>query len=214
VRPHVIVHNAVSANGMLTGFEVDMGLYYRLAGTLGCQADLVGSGTILAAPESRQHDDPGEQYPAGRGSGSLLVIPDSRGAVRCWGFLQRSGFWGGFVSIVTDATPDEHIAYLRRRGIEVVHAGAERVDLPEMLARLAERFGVERVRTDSGGRLNGALLAAGLVDELSLLVTPVVSTGLSAVPLFAGDTGVFALTLTHEERFGGGQVWLRYDVVR
>jgi 2,5-diamino-6-(ribosylamino)-4(3H)-pyrimidinone 5'-phosphate reductase len=210
----VIIHNAVSANGMLTGFEVDMELYYRLAGTLGCQADLVGSGTILAAPESGQVDDPEEEYSVETGSGSLLVIPDSRGDVRCWGFLQASGFWGDFACLVSESTPAEHLTYLGRRGINIVVAGSEKVDLAGGLEQLAERFGVLRVRTDSGGRLNGALVAAGLADELSLLVAPVISNGPDAVPLFVGDTGPVTLELTHEERLGGGLVWLRYDIVR
>lgn len=215
MRPHVILHNAVSVNGMLTGFDVNMELYYDLAGRLQCQADLVGSGTILAAPESAKTDDPTEEREDTTGAGSILVIPDSRGAVKCWGFLQRSGFWSRFVSLVSASTPVEHIEYLKRRGVGVVVAGSQRVDLAVALEALAERYDVSRVRTDSGGRLNAALLANGLLDEVSLLVTPVVSTGSQKVPLFDEEVAtVCSLRLTHEERFVGGEVWLRYDVVR
>jgi len=40
VRPRVVIHNAVSLNGVLSGFEIDLGLHYRLAGRLGCDATL------------------------------------------------------------------------------------------------------------------------------------------------------------------------------
>jgi 2,5-diamino-6-(ribosylamino)-4(3H)-pyrimidinone 5'-phosphate reductase len=215
MRPHVIVHNGISLNGMLTGFDVEMGLYYDLAGKLGCEADLVGSGTILAAPEAAQADDPLETCAPQEGPGSILVVPDSRGRVKCWGFLQRSGFWGRFVSLASEKTPADHIAYLRQRGVEVIRAGGDRVDLAAALEELGQRFGVARVRTDSGGTLNGALLELGLVDEVSALVFPVVVTGPARVPFFtAVADGRFGLALTHEERFEGGEVWLRYDVVR
>jgi 2,5-diamino-6-(ribosylamino)-4(3H)-pyrimidinone 5'-phosphate reductase len=215
MRPHVVIHNGVSLNGMVTGFEVEKGLYYRLAGLLQCDADLVGSGTILAAPEAGEHDDPAEACAPQAGPGSILVVPDSRGRVKCWGFLQRSAFWGRFVSLVSDATPTDHIAYLKRRGVDVISAGSEHVDLAAALEMLAERFGVERVRTDSGGTLNAVLLELGLVDEVSALVFPVIATGPTRVPLFkTGADGRFNLALTHEERYDGGEVWLRYDVVR
>lgn len=215
MRPRVIVHNGVSVNGMLTGFEVEMGLYYRLAGLLRCEADLVGADTILAAPEGRQVDDPSRSCAPQTGPGSILVVPDSRGRVRCWGFLRDSGFWGRAVSLVTAATPREHLDYLERIGVETIQAGGERVDLAAALAELAVRFDVARLRTDSGGTLNGALLDAGLVDEVSLVVFPVAATGPDRVPLFrtAGAAPV-TLALTAEERFEGGEVWLRYDVVR
>ena len=81
--------------------------------------------------------------------------------------------------------------------------------------RWPERFGVETVRVDSGGALTGALLDAGLVDEVSLLVHP----------LFAGPAGdrrwhggaappAGALELVASEALDGGLVWSRYRVDR
>ena len=121
----------------------------------------------------------------------------------------------GFPRLVSDATPADHIAYLERRSVEVIRAGSDRVDLAAALETLAQRFGVTRVRTDSGGTLNAVLLELGLVDEVSALVHPVVATGPAHVPFFkTGTDGRFHLALRHEERFDGGEVWLRYDVVR
>jgi len=214
MRPYVIIHNAVSVNGMLTGFDVDMGVYYRIAGTLECQADLVGSGTILAAPEAAEVDDPLEEGPADPGSGSMLVIPDSRGAVRCWGMLQRSGYWSRFVCMVSGTTPAEHLEYLKRRGVDIIRTGDDRVDLAEALKELGARHSISRVRTDAGGSLDAALLAEGLVDEVSLLVVPVVVSPDGNTPLVRGALDAVPLALVHEERLEGGHVWLRYEVVR
>ena len=46
-----------------------------------------------------------------------------------------------------------------------------RVDLSAMLARLGER-GINELHVEAGAKLNGALLAASLVDELLLYVAP------------------------------------------
>jgi riboflavin biosynthesis pyrimidine reductase len=53
---------------------------------------------------------------------------------------------------------------------------------------LADRYGVRAVQVDAGGRLNGHLLHAGLVDELSVMLGPyLVGTGDNhPAPLLAG----------------------------
>jgi diaminohydroxyphosphoribosylaminopyrimidine deaminase/5-amino-6-(5-phosphoribosylamino)uracil reductase len=75
---------------------------------------------------------------------------------------------------------------LQDAGVEVlVLPGAEgRVDLTRLLQTLAERE-VNELMVEAGAALNGALLAAGLVDELVLYLAP----------MLLGDTarGLFAL---------------------
>ena len=45
--PKVIVYNAVSLEGRITGFNADSELYYELASKLGVDAVLMGSETVL-----------------------------------------------------------------------------------------------------------------------------------------------------------------------
>jgi len=95
----------------------------------------------------------------------------------------------------------------------------ERVDLRAALEELNVRYGVESVLLDSGGTLNGVLLRAGLVDEVSLLVAPCLVGGTTSrsffrAPDLSSAEGVIPLKLAHVEQMGDGVVWLRYDVVR
>ncbi|QJD66662.1 bifunctional diaminohydroxyphosphoribosylaminopyrimidine deaminase/5-amino-6-(5-phosphoribosylamino)uracil reductase RibD [Xanthomonas campestris pv. badrii] len=69
-----------------------------------------------------------------------------------------------------------------------------RFDLRAVLAVLAER-GVNEVHAEAGARLSGALLQAGLVDELLVYMAPVV-LGDAAKPLLAG-LGVETLAQRH-----------------
>jgi diaminohydroxyphosphoribosylaminopyrimidine deaminase/5-amino-6-(5-phosphoribosylamino)uracil reductase len=79
----------------------------------------------------------------------------------------------GRVLIYTAARDAEKSAALERAGATVVELpdGEGRVDLPAMLRDLAQR-GCNEVLVEAGRILNGALLRAGLVDELLLYVAP------------------------------------------
>lgn len=65
-----------------------------------------------------------------------------------------------------------HQPYLDR-GVEVwvSHSGPRRVDLPALMKRLADE-GVGELMVEAGSGLNGALLEAGLVDELVVYLAP------------------------------------------
>jgi diaminohydroxyphosphoribosylaminopyrimidine deaminase/5-amino-6-(5-phosphoribosylamino)uracil reductase len=83
----------------------------------------------------------------------------------------------GTTLVFTGPEPDpERVRALRESGAEiesVARAEDGRVDLAAVLASLARR-GVNDVLVEAGARLNGALLAAGLVDELVLYLAPIV----------------------------------------
>jgi len=217
MKPRVIIHNAVSLDGKATGFEVDMGRYYALVPTWKEDATLCGSGTILAAPEGRvkeKDEDVPDRRADPKDRRPLLVVADSRGRVRCWSMLLGAGYWRDGVALCSWRTPDRHRDYLRKRGVSRIVAGEDRVDLKKALATLRTRYNIRTIRVDSGGTLNAALLRAGLVDELSLLVHPVLA-GTSARPLFADARPLKgSFRLFHNERLPGGLVWLRYKVAR
>ena len=71
---------------------------------------------------------------------------------------------GGDVLVVTAATPNAGVAGGRRDARAARRATAA-IDLAAMMRALARR-GINELHVEAGARLNGALLAAGLVDEL------------------------------------------------
>ena len=90
-----------------------------------------------------------------------------------------------------------------------------------MLDKLATTFGVKRLLVEGGGRINGSFLAAGLVDELSLLVAPAVDGLVGTQAVFDYEGGAddatakgLKLTLRSVEQIGDGLVWLRYGVAK
>lgn len=217
--PRIILHNAVSVDGRIDWFTPDLGRYYGLVSRWHEDATLAGSDTILAQEDNVASD-------AGDTSGGatdksmdnerpLLVIPDSRGRVRSWHLWRRQPYWRDMVALCSESTPDEYIDYLDEQRIHRIIAGKELVNFKQALQELCVRFGVETVRVESGGSLNGVLLREGLVDEVSVLIHPALVGGSSPRSLFRApdlfsDEGVISLELVHFERFDDDIVWLLY----
>lgn len=217
--PFVAVHVAVSLDGRTDGFDADLGLFYEQAARWNEDATLVGSSTVLAADEGPEEPDasPGPAEPGD--TRPLLVIPDSRGQVRNWLKLMEFPYWRAGVALVTPRTPADYLEYLERRGIEHITTGRERVDLRESLEQLNLLHGIERIRVDSGGVLNGVLLREGLVDEISVMVHPALVGGETPLSFFRepGSTASarpIELELLELERLRSGVVRVLYRVKR
>ncbi len=230
-RPHVTVYNEISVDGRITEFAGDAALYYGHGFSWPRDAILMGSVTAGAFGPAESDDEAAGQGPSvppspvppgfeelAAGPRPLLVVVDSGGVVRNWRNAQAAPWYGGYVSLVSDRTPTEHLEYLARRDVDVVRCGGDRVDLAEGLRRLHDDHGVRRVRTDGGGLLTGALLAAGLVDELIVMVAPVLCEdprGRTLVELTSRLPRESArLELVDAETLDGGVVVLRYTTNR
>jgi len=204
-------------------FTPDIGLYYEIASRFDEDAMLSGSNTILAMPteeEPEEGDEMAEPPETGAdGARRLLVVVDSRGRGRNWPFLQKQPYWRDVVALCSGTTPQSHLEYLDREHVAYIVTGEEHVDLRAALEELNVRYGVQKVRVDSGGILNGLLLRAGLVDEVSVLIDPSLVGGMSprsilTAPDLTSSEGVIGLRLVHLERFEGDVVWLRYEVAK
>lgn len=221
--PRVLIHIAVSADGHTVGFPVNIGTYYSLAMGFSADAHLTGSQTIIAA-EEQNPDIEGEAAAspaptAANDTRPLLVIPDSRGRVQNWQVLRKAPFWRDMIALCSTSTPADHIDYLRELKIETIVGGDDHVDLRHALEQLHDRYDVQVVHVDSGGTLNGVMLRAGLVDEVSLLVHPCLVGGMTpktllSAPDLASPEGVIRLKLVHLEQLADQLVWIRYEVIR
>ncbi len=223
MRPHVVLHSGVSADGRMDWAAGDIGLYYELAGRWEVDAVLCGSNTILAAFSTGSDagepsaDGPEEQPTAT--AKQWLVVVDGQGRIGNWPAIRsQTAYWRDAIVLCSQATPAPYVGGLRRQGIAHIVAGHDRVDLAVALAVLYERYDIGQVRVDSGGILNGVLLRQGLVDEVSVLVYPELVGGVSPRSLFvapdltSGD-GVIKLRLLEANLLRDGFVWLRYEIV-
>lgn len=125
-------------------------------------AVLTGIDTVLADdPQLNVRDIPVTRQP-------LRVIVDSRLRLPV-----QANIVGQDVLVYTAAADAARSAALKDKGVEVVALpGADgQVDLPAAMQDLARR-GINEVLVEAGRTLNGALLNAGLVDEMVLYLAP------------------------------------------
>ncbi len=158
------------------------------------------------------HGPPREDFRAPGEHDSFAFAIDASGRL-AW----ESGDIDGdhIVAILSERVSDEYLAFLRERGVSYLLAGARDVDLPLALEKIGERFGVRTLLLEGGGKINGGMLRAGLVDEVSLLVAPVADGRIGTPALFdddADDATPRRLALESVERRADDLLWLRYRV--
>lgn len=220
--PRVILHNAVSADGRVDHFAADVELFYRLVARWKENATLCGSDTLLRAAEAIPPERPEDLRPPKVEQNDprpLLVVPDTRGRIRTWHHWRKQPYWRDVLVLCAERTPRDYLKYLEERHLRHLIAGRERVDYRKALEELAGQFGVTTVRVDSGGTLNGVLLRAGLVSEISLLIHPAFVGGTSSrsmyrAPDLASAAGVVGAKLAHVERLANDVVWLVYELAK
>lgn len=141
------------------------------------------------------------------------IILDAHGKI-VWGKSEIGG--DPIVVVLTEQVPDAHLAGLRKDGVGYVFAGRDTIDIPMALRILRKELGIERLLLEGGGEVNGGFLRAGVVDEVSLLMIPVVDGAKGAPSLFDSREGedtrpdIQRMQLQGCEVLEDGVVWLRY----
>ena len=227
-RPRVICHMAASVDGRIV---VD-GWPSAAAGAVrreyeavhaSCEADgwICGrvtmepfaGGVRLDAEVAREHPGaPREDFvaPGEHGSFAFAIDPSGRLA---WDSSDIDG--DHVVAICSERVSDEYLLFLRERGVSYLLAGASDVDLALALEKIGARFGVRTLMLEGGGKINGGMLRAGLIDEVSVLVAPVVDGRIGTPAVFdveGDDATPQGLVLEAVERRDDGVLWLRYGV--
>ena len=142
-----------------------------------------------------------------------FTVIDSRGRVR---WTEKHENWAALV-LVARSTPADFLAYLRREHICYLVVGEDRVDLTQAITAMGTELGVRCVLSTAGGGLNGALLRAGLIDELHVTLAPALIGGLGTPsimdgpPLAVGEAAT-RLQLLSVNTDTSGSVRLHYAV--
>ncbi len=118
--------------------------------------------------------------------------------------------------IVSEQVTREYLGYLKEKGISYIATGKERIDLPRAMEILHDTFGVKRTGVVGGGKINGAFLAAGLIDEMSLMIASGIDGRSNQPSVFDGiaeNSEPVRLKLSHFKAYDCGTVWMRYMIV-
>jgi 2,5-diamino-6-(ribosylamino)-4(3H)-pyrimidinone 5'-phosphate reductase len=229
MKPYVICHMMPSVDGRLRTERWDLperteNEYDRVAESYDADAWVCGRVTMeeFARGRRRRPRGPVERLPRTdwvaphREGGGYAVSLDPEGKL-AWSSASVEG--DHLIEVLGEDVADGYLAFLRDKGISYVFGGPKgsRLDLRLVLEKLREKFGIRTLMLEGGGETNGAFLRNGLIDELSLLVTPVADGRRGEPSLFdvegpAPEKAVAKLRLRSVRKVGGGMVWIRYRV--
>ena len=197
-------------------------VYAEIGASLGTDAWMFGLNTAKAflplkyVVKKVEHNLPREPFMAPRSSKRLFVFADPEAGI----YYNTSKVRGDDIAVILPETAaDEYLTHLQNVGVSYLFGGKDGYDLKEAITVLAEKFGIKSISLQGGGMIDGAMLAAGLLDELSLVMYPGID-GMAGVPSIfqysGSDTDRPALGQSLEflsaEVREHGVVWLRYKI--
>lgn len=225
MRPYLIIHMMQSVDGRIDCAmteEIDPSdAYYEALDKLGCPSQIMGRVTMQMHFAAHEPFVAHDTTPIGRrdihkavSSKGYTVAIDTLGRLT-WTGAECDG--RPLIVLTSEDCASEYHETLTRQGISWIAVGSGGIDLKSAFEALGDVFGIERIAGTGGGHINGALLAEGLVDEVSVMIGPGIDGRRGMTAVFDGidDTCRHAtlLNLNNVERVGD-DVWLRYSVKR
>ena len=243
-RPYVIMQMSASIDGRiafgsdLTMFDkhpsedliTDAGPIWEKV-TDAIDAEWHPQGTIWGSGTFQHEHAPLRELPAFAGDAEALYVDflpeEVIATTRKWDILVdgRARCRGGYKStekpgyhilhLVSRSAPVEYLAFLRRERIPYLIGGQEHADLAGALNKLYAMLGIRVMCLWGGGTLNGAMLRAGLIDEIHLILWPLLIGGRRTPTLadcddLLSDGRPAVLQLVSAQVQDGGYLWLHY----
>ncbi len=207
--------------GKLPGYKHESDLFETTAASFGIGAWLVGTTTMdeFDGPKMKL-----PRAPKGFVRGDYVVNPkakrlaigaDAKGVLR---FQEDEVGGDHVVLLVTERVSNDYLAHLRAAGVSYLFCGEKEVNLQVALRRLASVFKLRKLMLQGGGKFNGAMLKAGLVDEISHITVPIADGGVGISTFFdipgdAPSRAAGTLRLISHKQMPGSVIWARYRVV-
>ena len=143
-----------------------------------------------AAADSNATGIPREDFTAEPYLNSYIVCVDTKGTLKWSGntVTHRGAAPAHVIEVLTEDIDDCYLAYLRDLRISYIFAGETELDLPLALKKLKTIFGIERILLTGGGQMNWTFLQAGCLDELNIVVLPMIDGNTASAGLFDRPT--------------------------
>lgn len=121
------------------------------------------------------------------------------------------------VAIITNQVSNGYKDMLRRKNISYIIAGEDQIDFKEIVNKIQAYFPMDELMVNGGGGINWSFMDAGLVDEVSLVITPIADGDSSSQSLFESNEKynqpkAVAFELKHTDVLNDGSLWVRYKV--
>ena len=227
-RPYVICHMTTSLDGKVTGpflstpqGEQAAEVYYQLHREFGADGFACGRVTMEGSFTGGWYPDLSEYEPAFSPMDYLVddigpfyaVAFDPHGrlgwkANRIIDADEDPGYdKAQIIEVLTHQVSARYLTYLQSLEIPYIFAGDTEIDMEEALFKLKAYFGIQTLLLEGGSILNGAFQRAGVIDQLSLVVSPM-AAGAEDKPLFMDS--VMERYHLEDVQYRSGSLWLTY----
>lgn len=231
-RPYIICHMVTSLDGKVTGdflftpeCEGATEIYYDINRKLKCNGFICGRVTMESSFTGGYYPDLSEFEPVHNDmdfmlddmSGFYAVAFDPKGRL---GWKSNKiidpdgdpGYDGAqIIEVLTEQVDERYLGYLESMEIPYIFAGETEIDVEIALFKLKNIIGCETLLLEGGSIINGSFQRADLIDELSLVVAPIVADK-DGKPLFM-DSTITDVDLIKAENINGNLV-LNYRRMR
>lgn len=120
----------------------------------------------------------------------------------------------GIIHVLTENISDDYLEYLREHGISYIFCGKEAFDPVLMVEKLYDKFGIKKAIISGGAYADWTLLSRGLIDEIKVMLVPVVDGDPNSHTLFkrmeGDESHPVALSLVSAEQIEGDGLMITY----
>lgn len=229
-RPYVICHILSSLDGKINGPFMSAkatrtlgGAYGNLRCEMNADAWLYGTTTVKEFLNFREPllsenaAVPEGDFVTGDETKPYFVALDAKGELgwESGRFANKGRAEAHVIEILTEAAPLSYRAYLREWGVSYILAGKSELDYQLAMEKLYQLFHIEKLLICGGGAADWIFLQVGMVDELSLVLSPVTDGSSGTASVFAQFSAQKAghpveFDLKSVQQLDSGCLYLRY----
>jgi dihydrofolate reductase len=206
--------------GKLPGPKSSASLFETTAASFNIPAWIVGTTTMkefAAKPRPLKraaHPVPAGDFLAAGNAKSFAIGVDAKAVLR---FDNSESDGDHIVILTTKRASAAYLAHLREAGVSYLLCGKQTLDLPLAMRKLSRDLNIKKLMLEGGGKFNGSMLRAGLVDQISQIIVPIVDGGMGISSFFEipgppPPAAAAHLQLMSHRTLPGGVLWLRYRV--
>lgn len=195
-RPYIICHMVTSIDGKVTGnflftpeCENTCEIYYDINRKLKCDGFICGRVTMEGSFTGGYYPDLSKFEPIcdkvdfipDNMTGFYAIAFDSKGKLgwKSNKIIDPDGDLGydgaQIIEVLTKQVDEKYLAYLTEMKIPYIFAGETEIDVVLALSKLKDIVGCKTLLLEGGSIINGAFQRADCIDELSLVVAPIIA---------------------------------------
>lgn len=222
MKPYIICHMMTSVDGRIDCAMTEnlpgVQEYYatlealqapsRVSGRVTAELEMALPGSFTSSVSTPLGKEASSKKQAAAG---YEIVMDTKGTL-LWEAAEEER---PLVIVTSEQVSKEYLAYLDSKNISWIACGRQHIDLVRACDILVQEFAVKRLAVVGGGHINAGFLAAGLLDEVSVLIGAGIDGRGGMAAVFDGlpmSSAVTQLQLLKVQQFASDAVWLRYKV--